>query len=105
MNSWRCLGHSIRSNNKQRWGMRRKPKTQLIKELKLTSNKEPAREDDLCIDSIVDGWGQSSKVDKSCHTKTSASSTLTGKCIKRKQLLQFDKSHRPAFYGIWPKKR
>ncbi|KAJ8446797.1 hypothetical protein Cgig2_016107 [Carnegiea gigantea] len=104
MNSWRCLGHSIRSNNKQHWGMRRKPKTQLIKELKLTSNKEPAREDDLCIDSVVDGWGQTSKDDKSCHTKTSASSTLIRKCIKRKQLLQFDKSHRPAFYGIWPKK-
>lgn len=103
MNSWRCLGHSIRSN-KQHWGMRRKPKSLLIKELKLTSNKEPAREDDLCIDGVVDGWAQTSKDDKSCHTKTSASSTLTRKCIKRKQLLQFDKSYRPAFYGIWPKK-
>lgn len=27
------------------------------------------------------------------------------KCYHGKQLLQFDKSHRPAFYGIWPQKR
>jgi len=85
--------------------MRRKPKTELIKELKLTSNKEPAREYDLCVDSVVDGWGQTSKDDKACHTRTSSSSTITRKCVKRKQLLQFDKSYRPAFYGIWPKKR
>ncbi|KAK9705469.1 hypothetical protein RND81_07G059600 [Saponaria officinalis] len=49
MNSWRILGHSTRSN-KQHWGMRRKPKTELIKELKLTTNEEQAQDDDLCVD-------------------------------------------------------
>lgn len=27
------------------------------------------------------------------------------KCCHGKQLLQFDNSHKPAFYGMWPKKR
>ncbi|XP_074310646.1 chromatin assembly factor 1 subunit FAS1-like isoform X2 [Silene latifolia] len=103
MNSWHLLGHSIRSNN-QHWGMRQKPKTQLFKELKLTTNGGPARDDDLCIDSIVDEWVETNPDGKSCHNNTSISSHITNKCFRRKQLLQFDKSNRPAFYGIWPKK-
>lgn len=104
MSSWHCLGHSIRSNPKQRWGLRHKPKTALFKELKLTSNDGPARDDDLWKDNIVDGWGQLSTDDKICQVNTSAS-PCTSKHLPRKQLLQFDKSHRPAFYGSWPKKR
>lgn len=104
MSSWCRLGHSIRSNSKQRWGLRHKPKAELIKELKLTSNKGPARDDDLWIeDSVVDGWGPSSTDDKSCHANTSTSSGSSNN-LRRKQLLQFAKSCRPAFYGIWPKK-
>uniref|UniRef100_A0A803L429 Chromatin assembly factor 1 subunit FAS1 n=1 Tax=Chenopodium quinoa TaxID=63459 RepID=A0A803L429_CHEQI len=104
MSYWRSLGHSIRSNPKQNWGLRHKPKGELIKELKLTSNKGPARDDDLwIIDSIADEWGQTSTDDKSCQANISASPS-TSKYMRRKQLLQFDKSCRPAFYGIWPKK-
>lgn len=103
LSSWRCLGHSIRSNRKQHWGLRHKPKAELIKELKLTSNKGPARDDDLWIDSIVDELGQTNTDDKSCQANTSASLS-TSKCLRRKQLLQFDKCCRPAFYGIWPRK-
>ncbi|XP_021772283.1 chromatin assembly factor 1 subunit FAS1-like [Chenopodium quinoa] len=102
MSSWRSLGHSIRSNPKQNWGLRHKPKGELIKELKLTSNKGPTRDDDVwIIDSIADEWGQTSTDDKSCQANTSASPSASK---RRKQLLQFDKSCRPAFYGIWPKK-
>ncbi|KAH9622774.1 hypothetical protein KSS87_007370 [Heliosperma pusillum] len=103
MNSWRLLGHSIRSNT-QPWGMRQKPKTELIKELKLTTNGGPARDDDLGINGIVDEWVETNPDGKSCHNNTSGSSHVTNKCFRRKQLLQFDKSNRPAFYGIWPKK-
>lgn len=102
MSTWRCLGHSIRSNTKQTWGLRHKPKAELIKELKLTSNKGPARDDDLWID--ADEWEQPSTDDKSCHVNADVSPS-TSKYVRRKQLLQFDKSCRPAFYGIWPKKR
>ncbi|KAK9673520.1 hypothetical protein RND81_12G172700 [Saponaria officinalis] len=103
MNSWRILGHSTRSN-KQHWGMRRKPKTELIKELKLTTNEEQAHDDDLCVDSLVDGWGEKNTDGKMCNDNTSVSSLGTRRCLWRKQLLQFDKSNRPAFYGIWPKR-
>ncbi|KAL9450279.1 hypothetical protein AB3S75_012086 [Citrus x aurantiifolia] len=72
LSSWHRFGHSVRSNRNQHWGIRRKPKTELFKELKLT-NTGLGHDDDLSMER----W---------------------------KQLLQFDKSHRPAFYGIWPKK-
>ncbi|CAO2832616.1 unnamed protein product [Amaranthus hypochondriacus] len=103
MSSWRSLGDGIRSNHKQHWGLRRKPKAELIKELKLTSNKGPVRDDDLWIDGIVDAWGQASNDDKSFPTNATASPN-TCKYLRSKQLLQFDKSCRPPFYGIWPKK-
>ncbi|KAL2941401.1 Chromatin assembly factor 1 subunit FAS1 [Bienertia sinuspersici] len=103
MSSWRCLGHSIRLNHRQNWGLRHKPKTALFKELKLTSNERAACDDDLWKDNIVDGWGVVSTDDNSCQANTGASSG-TSKYFPRKQLLQFDKSHRPAFYGFWPKK-
>ncbi|KAG8496914.1 hypothetical protein CXB51_008096 [Gossypium anomalum] len=89
LSSWRHLGHSLRSNQKQCWGMRKKPKTDLFKELKLTANKRLSQ-DELSVERLVDVWGeQNFDVNKSCV---------------RKQLLQFDASYRPAFYGIWPKK-
>ncbi|KAK8477423.1 hypothetical protein V6N13_042800 [Hibiscus sabdariffa] len=89
LSSWHHLGHSLRSNQKQCWGMRKKPKIELFKELKLTANKRLSH-DELNVERLVDGWEEQSPDVK--------------KCCVRKQLLQFDKSHRPAFYGIWPKK-
>ncbi|XP_074321185.1 chromatin assembly factor 1 subunit FAS1-like [Silene latifolia] len=103
MNSWRLTGHSVRSN-KHHWGTRRKPKTQLIKELKLTTNNELNGDDDLGVDGLVDRQGEMCGDGKSCHDHSILSSQGTRKCFRRKQLLQFDKSNRPAFYGIWPKK-
>ncbi|KAK9692233.1 hypothetical protein RND81_09G250300 [Saponaria officinalis] len=103
MNSWRLVGHSIQSN-KQHWGIRRKPKTQLIKEIKLSTNTGLTRDDDLCVDSLVDGWGDINTDGKLYHENTSVSTHGNRKFSRRKQLLQFDRSNRPAFYGIWPKK-
>ncbi|KAJ6726814.1 CHROMATIN ASSEMBLY FACTOR 1 SUBUNIT A CAF-1 SUBUNIT A [Salix purpurea] len=96
LSSWCHLGCSIRSNRKQHWSIRRKPKTGLFKELKLTAIREPTHDNDSSVEKLDSGWGDQTSDGISCID--------IRKCNQRKQLLQFDKSHRPAFYGIWPKK-
>ncbi|OMO82542.1 Chromatin assembly factor 1 subunit A [Corchorus olitorius] len=103
LSSWHHLGHSLRSNQNQCWGLRRKPKTQLFKELKLTANKGSIN-DELSIERLVDGWAEQNSDDRSCPADAVISATDVKKRCRRKQLLQFDKSNRPAFFGIWPKK-
>ncbi|GMI84535.1 FASCIATA 1, NUCLEOSOME/CHROMATIN ASSEMBLY FACTOR GROUP B, FUGU 2 [Hibiscus trionum] len=103
LSSWRHLGYSLRSNQKQCWGMRMKPKRELFKELKLTANKGLSH-DDLSVKMLADGWEEHNSDDRSCHDDADVSAHDVKKCCVRKQLLQFDKSNRPAFYGIWPKK-
>ncbi|KAL5783773.1 hypothetical protein ACOSP7_008802 [Xanthoceras sorbifolium] len=94
LSSWRNFGHSIRSNRNQHWGKRKKPKTELFKELKLSNNKDLTHAYELSMETL-DG--------RTCINGVGSSPDVK-KCKKSKQLLQFDKSHRPAFYGIWPKK-
>ncbi|KAL3523275.1 hypothetical protein ACH5RR_016109 [Cinchona calisaya] len=103
LNSWHQLGFSIRSNRHMHWGIRRKPKTELVKELKLSSNRGLAREDDMSIEKLVDGWVISSN---ESFSPTNKDSTIPNSRmpVRGKQLLQFDKSHRPAFYGVRMKK-
>lgn len=103
MSSWHRLGHSIRSNRKQHWGIRQKPKTELFKELKLSASRGVACDDDLSMDKLVDGWGQRISDDRLSQASDSSLPDVK-KCNRGKQLLQFDKSHRPAFYGIRRKK-
>ncbi|KAK8994857.1 hypothetical protein V6N11_045926 [Hibiscus sabdariffa] len=103
LSSWRHLGYSLRSNQKQCWGMRMKPKRELFKELKLTANKGLSH-DDTSVKMLADGWEEQNSDDRSCHNDADLSAHDVKKCCVRKQLLQFDKSNRPAFYGIWPKK-
>lgn len=102
--SWRCLGHAIRSNRKQHWGIRRKPKREVVKELKLSTNRGMALDDELGIEKLVDGWGEAKVDGRSCDTNADSSVSNSQRHYWSKQLLQFDKSCRPAFYGIWPKK-
>ncbi|ESR46817.1 Chromatin assembly factor 1 subunit FAS1 [Citrus sinensis] len=102
LSSWHRFGHFVRSNRNQHWGIRRKPKTELFKELKLT-NRGLGHDDDLSMERSEDRCEAQTVDDKSCITSSDSSSAIT-KCKRWKQLLQFDKSHRPAFYGIWPKK-
>ncbi|KAL5582967.1 hypothetical protein UlMin_015409 [Ulmus minor] len=102
--SWHHLGHTINSNRNQHWGRRQKPKTQLYKELKLTTTRGLVHDDELNLEKLVDGWGEQVSDDRSCQTNVSCSPPDVKKFNQRKQLLQFDKSHRPAFYGLWPKK-
>ncbi|XP_050381216.1 chromatin assembly factor 1 subunit FAS1 [Argentina anserina] len=97
LSSWRHCGHSIRLNRNQSWGIRRKPKSELFKELKLTISKGLVHGDDM--EKLVDRWGEPVNEDISCQILAEVK-----KFKSRKQLLQFYKSHRPAFYGIWSKK-
>ncbi|PON55384.1 Chromatin assembly factor 1 subunit A [Parasponia andersonii] len=103
--SWCRLGHSIRSNRNQHWGIRKKPKAELFKELKLTATRPLVVViDELDEEKLENGGGECVYDDRSCQTNASCSLPDVKKFVRRKQLLQFDKSYRPAFYGIWPKK-
>ncbi|KAK3001998.1 hypothetical protein RJ639_021777, partial [Escallonia herrerae] len=104
LNSWHCLGHSIRSNRNQNWGIRQMPKTELVKELKLTSNRGLPRDDEVDLEKVVDGWSETNSDGRLCHANKCGSVPRDRKCTRSKQLLQFDKSNRPAFYGLWPRK-
>ncbi|KAL8159365.1 hypothetical protein V2J09_000902 [Rumex salicifolius] len=101
LDSWRCLGNSTRHGKRHHWGIRQKPKTAVINELKLSGNKGPEQDDDLSNRSPEGGWEETNIDDKTCITNVNS---VIGKCNRSKKLLQFDKSHRPAFYGVWPKK-
>ncbi|KAL0340827.1 UNVERIFIED_CONTAM: Chromatin assembly factor 1 subunit FAS1 [Sesamum radiatum] len=105
LNAWCRIGHSIRSSRKMRWGIRQKPKTELVKELKLTTNKELTCDEDLNVEKFVGGWVDPN-VDGRLSQMNTDSSPLPSiqKRSRAKQLLQFDKSHRPAFYGVCPRK-
>ncbi|KAL2549348.1 Chromatin assembly factor 1 subunit FAS1 [Forsythia ovata] len=103
LKSWHCLGHSVRSNRKMHWGLRQKPKTELVKELKLGMNREMTCDENLSLEKLVDGW-----VDSNVDGRLSCTNANTlpndQKYSRNRQLLQFDKSYRPAFYGVWSKK-
>ncbi|KAF4376820.1 hypothetical protein F8388_025691 [Cannabis sativa] len=104
--SWRRLGDLIRSNRNQHWGLRQKPKAELVKELKLTTSTRPhiVVLDESNEEKLEIGCGECVSDDRLCQLNASCSLSDVKKFIRRKQLLQFDKSHRPAFYGIWPSK-
>nr|XP_043618513.1 chromatin assembly factor 1 subunit FAS1 [Erigeron canadensis] len=95
LDSWHQLGHC--SNRKRHWGMRRTPKTVVVKELKLTSKGD----EDPSVEKFDDIWADSCRYS---HTDPDSSLLGSQKVARHTQLLQFDKSHRPAFYGYWPRK-
>ncbi|KAK1370876.1 Chromatin assembly factor 1 subunit FAS1 [Heracleum sosnowskyi] len=101
---WRHLGHGIRSNGKQHWGIRQTPKVELVKELKLTMSSQPQCDNELNIEKLPNVYGDTNIVCRLDHTNAECSCYSGPKHKWKKQLFQFDKSHRPAFYGIWPKK-
>ncbi|KAL1322487.1 hypothetical protein AAHE18_14G199900 [Arachis hypogaea] len=102
--TWRNLGQLIRSNRKQRWGLRQKPRTEIFKELKLTGSKSDANYDELGMEGLEDRPGECSSDIGSSPMNVDSSPPEAKKYSRAKQLLQFDKAHRPAFYGIWPTK-
>ncbi|XP_038989591.1 chromatin assembly factor 1 subunit FSM-like isoform X2 [Phoenix dactylifera] len=111
--SWHKARYSNRSN---RWGVRRNPKVELIKELKLRGSsigKVPTPNKGLACnklsgngepttDTLVDKWEETIPNEISCQTDGYVAPTCVLSMIKK--LLQFDKSPRPAYYGTWHRK-
>ncbi|KAI3836284.1 hypothetical protein MKW92_024570, partial [Papaver armeniacum] len=112
--SWNRLGRS-RSDRSTRWGLRCKPKSALVKELKLhASTSETARDSaklvasskgvmhhgEMSIDKLVDDWEETNSDDKLGRDNADTIRICNG----IKKLLQFDKSNRPAYYGTLSKK-
>ncbi|XP_022632345.1 chromatin assembly factor 1 subunit FAS1 isoform X2 [Vigna radiata var. radiata] len=102
--SWRSLGQSIRSNRKQNWGIRQMPRTEVFKELKLTTIKTDVHDDELDMEKNGDKLGGCSSDISLCPVNGDGSLPDDKKYRRARQLFQFDKSHRPAFYGVWPTK-
>ncbi|KAJ6791988.1 chromatin assembly factor 1 subunit FSM [Iris pallida] len=110
--------HKLSSYNRScSWGIRRKPKTELFKELKLqglSSEAKPLEKvetpkmavvpDNMdfrrepCSDKLVDG----SEISFLNDNVDIGSPSIP---LLRRKLLQFDKSNRPAYYGTWRKHR
>ncbi|XP_010470416.1 PREDICTED: chromatin assembly factor 1 subunit FAS1-like [Camelina sativa] len=100
--SWRQLGHSL-SSTKKHWGMRRQPKSELFPKLKLSTNREATSDGEPNMEKQVDGCEEKNFDGISSIGQCESSSSDRKKKSRRaKQLLQFDKSCRPGFYGIWP---
>ncbi|MCE3216832.1 hypothetical protein HAX54_008349, partial [Datura stramonium] len=104
LTSWYCLGRSIHSKGKVHWGIRRKPKTDLVKEIKLTASRGVTCDDEDNTEKVVDGWAEPNSNTRLCNAVEVNTIPCRQKGLLRRQLLQFDKCHRPAFYGVWPKK-
>ncbi|GER43208.1 chromatin assembly factor 1 [Striga asiatica] len=103
LNAWHSIGRLMQLNRKMHWGIRQKPKTELVKELKLTTNKELYCDGDLNEENLDVGWVDSNADRTSSHLNTDDNPiTCDRKRIRARKLLQFDKSYRPAFYGVWP---
>ncbi|KAM0946519.1 putative chromatin assembly factor 1 subunit A [Dioscorea sansibarensis] len=101
--------HKLSQHNRTcRWGVRHNPKMELIKELKIGPLEKPTTPNKLdCsiemgIDNLVDGCDESVSNDISCLTGKNLTRTIPK--LSNKKLLQFDKSHRPAYYGTWSQK-
>nr|BAU36825.1 chromatin assembly factor-1 (CAF-1) p150 subunit [Rorippa aquatica] len=99
--SWRQLSHSL-STTKKHWGIRRQPKSELFPKLKLSTNKEATSDGEPNMEKQRDGCEEKILDGLSCIRQCESSSSGRKKSRRAKQLLQFDKSYRPGFYGIWP---
>ncbi|CAN1162616.1 Chromatin assembly factor 1 subunit FAS1 [Linum perenne] len=104
ISSWRHHNRSLHPSRKRHWSIRQKPKSNLIKELKLTATRELENDGESSVEELVSSGGENAYDDGSSLALPSVSLTDVRRCHRRKQLLQFDKCHRPAFYGIWPKR-
>lgn len=115
---WLKLSERNRSSH---WGVRRSPKTLLVKELKLQRPymedepvrkfATPVRESSSCgmksgsKSSFYKSVGEveESFANDSCQNNPIVASASIG--LVHKKLLQFDKSNRPAYYGTFCKRR
>ncbi|XP_074332597.1 chromatin assembly factor 1 subunit FAS1-like isoform X2 [Apium graveolens] len=101
---WHQLGNYFRSQGKQHWGIRQTPKVELVKELKLTMSTQPQCNNEINLEKLPDIYGETNIVCRPDQTNAECSGHTGPKHKWKKQLFQFDKSHRPAFYGSCPRK-
>lgn len=101
MDSWHQLGHC--DSKKQHWGIRRTPKTVVVKELKPTSRGLPC-EEDPSLEKFDDGWTEV-KMTANLLTQTQMVLFLVAKSSVGANSCYSVISHRHAFYGHWPRKR
>ncbi|XP_068664781.1 chromatin assembly factor 1 subunit FAS1-like [Aristolochia californica] len=114
MATWLKLSQSIRCSKSQHWGIRHMPKRSLIRELKLqgtSSEAEPSKTISTPLkgaspEKLVDVWEESVGYDdmSSRVVNVDSSAATIPLCNRHKKLLQFDKSHRPAYYGTISRK-
>jgi len=81
--------------------MRRQPKSELFPKLKLSTNSGVTSDGEPNMEKQGDGCEEKNFDGRQCKP----SSSNRKKSRRAKQLLQFDKSCRPGFYGIWPSQR
>ncbi|KAL5703409.1 hypothetical protein ACHQM5_028505 [Ranunculus cassubicifolius] len=107
--AWNKVGHCIRFGNSRHWGLRQKPKTTIVKELKLQGSSETASSSksttankgahgNVDVEKAEDEWVDNIPDEKLCPNGDTSSVNIQISNRTRK-LLQFDKSHRPAYYG------
>uniref|UniRef100_A0A0E0Q6J4 Chromatin assembly factor 1 subunit p150 C-terminal domain-containing protein n=1 Tax=Oryza rufipogon TaxID=4529 RepID=A0A0E0Q6J4_ORYRU len=110
---WRKLYHQ---KELCRWSDRKNPKIELFKELKLqkcpatapseyvsTPSKEQSsqmeHQESLNFSKLLD-----QSYDENADTSKTTNANTSSSVWRVKKLLQFDKSHRPAYYGTWTMK-
>eukprot|EP01018_Ginkgo_biloba_P037348 Gb_13173 [translate_table: standard] len=123
--AWHQIYCEISSQRPLSWGMRRKPKVALFKELRLQgapaeteasgkvqslTNKRQACNDnevvqDFKAERLVHEWEEQALRDSLLGSNGNAHAHRDYHLYnKRRKLLQFDKSYRPAYYGTFSKK-
>lgn len=110
--NWHKLRHFNRSLH---WGIRRKPKSGLTNELKLHGfSSLPSKGIVVSKKTNLESYKPDSTLDESeegfvddllGNDVNDIVSPAIQVCNIKRKLMQFDKSHRPAYYGSWSKKR
>lgn len=85
--------------------MRRQPKAELFPKLKLSTNRGATSDGEPNMEKQGGGCEEKNLGGVSCIRQCESSSSDLKKSRRAKKLLQFDKSCRPGFYGIWPSQR
>ncbi|XP_062228383.1 chromatin assembly factor 1 subunit FSM-like [Phragmites australis] len=107
---WKKLSSYNRSS---RWGIRRKPKMDAFKELKLQKSSDDMVDEILSTPNEdnchnLSQENEHDKLESDIDMLPASHSTNNAKPLQtrliRRKLLQFDKSNRPAYYGTWRKK-
>ena len=124
MVSWRHLNWSTSAQRHISWGILRKPKVTLFNELRLqgasaevvaltklqsSTNKKQTysevEDHEFMSKNLVKDWEEVLSDGFPCNNGNTTVHRENRLHNKRRNLLQFDHNHRPAYYGTFSKKR